>query len=491
MIKFSDVLETITDAQPPLTIPVGVTADETLKCLDLAKAPHILFAGATGSGKSVGLNSSIATLMKRNTPKTLRFTMIDPKRVELASYRASKFVDAVITDMDEAAEALESVLKEMESRYRLLEGAEVKNIAEYNALGEDQLTYQVLVVDELADLMDTHEKTVLPILVRLGQLARAAGIHMMLATQRPAADTTPKKLVSNIPTRISFMTQSAVESRIIIGAKGAEDLAGNGELLAQLPGTKGIVKAQGPFISGSEIDEIVALNKRTDAKPKVPDVHEFVSPAAEDGPEIGAAETVTAVDQAETIGVIVAQLAEQMELSSRGKIEAAEAERDAAKHDLDTMGDDLAEARIELATLKANHAAKLTAARDSAAESVKIARKGDESRMKTNDERVARAEAKMRKAQMAQYRYVPSMLISGAIATLIVTGFIMADMPWVAIAVPFLASIVSALVVTNVSEPEQPTTKEEANGKYLRPGTPDGHRGNARGNSPARRPNTR
>src|SRR5699024_3831566 len=128
-----------------------------------------------------------------------------------ADYRRSAFVDAVITDMDEAAEALEEVLKLMERRYRELEDAGVKNISSYNESADQPMAYHVLVVDELADLMDTHSDTVFPIPVRLGQLARAAGIHMMLATQRPAADTTPKKLVSNIPTRIGFMTQSHTE----------------------------------------------------------------------------------------------------------------------------------------------------------------------------------------------------------------------------------------------------------------------------------------
>src|SRR5699024_9940716 len=168
----------------------------------------------------------------------------------------------------------------MERRYRELEDAGVKNISSYNESADQPMAYHVLVVDELADLMDTHSDTVFPILVRLGQLARAAGIHMMLATQRPAADTTPKKLVSNIPTRIGFMTQSAVESRIILGSKGAEDLKGNGDLLAQLPGTKGLVRAQGPFISEDEIKEIVAEHERTIVEIEAPEVPEAAKPAA-------------------------------------------------------------------------------------------------------------------------------------------------------------------------------------------------------------------
>lgn len=477
MINFTDTLDSITEGQPMLTIPVGVTKEDTLKCLDLAKAPHILYAGATGSGKSVGLNAAIATLMSRNTPETLRFTMIDPKRVELADYRKSAFVDRVITDMDEANEALEVIVTLMESRYRLLELAGVKNITEYNALGEDQLTYQVLVVDELADLMDTHAATVLPALVRLGQLARAAGIHMMLATQRPAADTTPKKLVSNIPTRIGFMTQSAVESRIILGSKGAEDLKGNGELMAQLPGTKGLVKAQGPFISSDEIKAIVAQNAKTDAAPEIPeiptdfgnvrtaaaDVHEFVSPAAAEGAPIAA--PAPAIDQAELVGSIVAQLAEQMENSAQAKIDAAEAAQKDAERKRDELADEVMAMQVKLATLEAD----FKSAQSQAAVDVFTARQKAfdeaETMHATDQTRINELIDQLEDQKKPLRRMGAWVTIGGAVATLLTLAVVAMGLPFLAAVVPFVVATVAGMKIVNCNEEK----KENVNGQHLRP----------------------
>ena len=488
MITFSDTLASITDDQAPLTIPVGVTNEDTLKVLDLAKAPHILYAGATGSGKSVGLNAGIATLMKRNDPSNLRFTMVDPKRVELADYRASAFVDAVITDMDEAAEALEEVLKLMERRYREFEHAGVKNISSYNESADQPMAYHVLVVDELADLMDTHADTVFPILVRLGQLARAAGIHMMLATQRPAADTTPKKLVSNIPTRIGFMTQSAVESRIILGSKGAEDLKGNGDLLAQLPGTKGLVRAQGPFISEDEIKEIVAENERTIVSIPAPEMPEAakstVTPAAPAAP----ADT----DTAEIVSQVIAQVTAQMEASAQAKVDAAEAERDEAKRKRDELADEVMAMQVKLKTTEAAMAKRVDEVRTETRKSLEAARAADEARVDSRladaDNAVRRATTKMRKAQGVAGRFVPWTLIGGAIASLLVAGLISVGASALAIAAPFAVGIIVALSLTNVATTEQERIdKETDNGEHLRSGAAKSGRGNAGHHTSARR----
>ena len=485
MITFSDTLASITDDQAPLTIPVGVTNEDTLKVLDLAKAPHILYAGATGSGKSVGLNAGIATLMKRNDPSNLRFTMVDPKRVELADYRASAFVDAVITDMDEAAEALEEVLKLMERRYREFETAGVKNISSYNdRFPNKPMAYHVLVVDELADLMDTHADTVFPILVRLGQLARAAGIHMMLATQRPAADTTPKKLVSNIPTRIGFMTQSAVESRIILGSKGAEDLKGNGDLLAQLPGTKGLVRAQGPFISEDEIKEIVAENERTIVsipEPEMPEAAKSVTPAAPAG-----------TDTAEIVSQVIAQVTAQMEASAQAKVDAAEAERDEAKRKRDELADEVMAMQVKLKTTEAAMAKRVDEVRTEARKSLEAARAADEKRVNDRlsdaDDAVRRATAKMRKAQGVAGRFVPWTLIGGAIASLLVAGLLSVGASALAIAAPFVVGTIVALSLTNVATTEQERVdKETDNGEHLRPGAAKSGRGTAGRHASARR----
>lgn len=487
MITFTDTLASITGDQAPLTIPVGVTNEDTLKVLDLAKAPHILYAGATGSGKSVGLNAGIATLMKRNDPTNLRFTMVDPKRVELADYRRSAFVDAVITDMDEAAEALEEVLKLMERRYREFETAGVKNISSYNESADQPMAYHVLVVDELADLMDTHADTVFPILVRLGQLARAAGIHMMLATQRPAADTTPKKLVSNIPTRIGFMTQSAVESRIILGSKGAEDLKGNGDLLAQLPGTKGLVRAQGPFISEDEIKEIVAEHERTIVEIEAPEMPEAAKPAT---PAAPAAPADT--DTAEIVSQVIAQVTAQMEASAQAKVDAAEAERDEAKRKRDELADEVMAMQVKLKTTEAAMAKRVDEVRVETRKSLEAARATDEARVDARladaDNAVRRATAKMRKAQGVAGRFVPWTLIGGAIASLLVAGLISVGASALAIAAPFVVGTIVALSLTNVATTEQERIdKETDNGEHLRSGASKPGRGTTRGHASARR----
>ncbi len=488
MITFSDTLASITDDQAPLTIPVGVTNEDILKVLDLAKAPHILYAGATGSGKSVGLNAGIATLMKRNDPTNLRFTMVDPKRVELADYRASAFVDAVITDMDEAAEALEEVLKLMERRYREFETAGVKNISSYNdRFPNKPMAYHVLVVDELADLMDTHSDTVFPILVRLGQLARAAGIHMMLATQRPAADTTPKKLVSNIPTRIGFMTQSAVESRIILGSKGAEDLKGNGDLLAQLPGTKGLVRAQGPFISEDEIKEIVAEQERT-----IGDTEARERPAAATPATPAAPAAPADTDTAEIVSQVIAQVTAQMEASAQAKVDAAEAERDEAKRKRDELADEVMAMQVKLKTTEAAMAKRVDEVRTETRKSLEAARAADEARVDARladaDNAVRRATTKMRKAQGVAGRFVPWTLIGGAIASLLVAGLISVGASALAIAAPFVVGTIVALSLTNVATTEQERIdKETDNGEHLRSGAAKSGRGTARGHTSARR----
>ena len=494
MITFSDTLASITDDQAPLTIPVGVTNEDTLKVLDLAKAPHILYAGATGSGKSVGLNAGIATLMKRNDPTNLRFTMVDPKRVELADYRASAFVDAVITDMDEAAEALEEVLKLMERRYREFETAGVKNISSYNdRFPNKPMAYHVLVVDELADLMDTHSDTVFPILVRLGQLARAAGIHMMLATQRPAADTTPKKLVSNIPTRIGFMTQSAVESRIILGSKGAEDLKGNGDLLAQLPGTKGLVRAQGPFISEDEIKEIVAENERTIVSIPEPEMPEAAkSTVTSDAPSQAMPAVPADVDTAEIVSQVIAQVTAQLEASAQAKVDAAEAERDEAKRKRDELADEVMAMQVKLKTTEAAMAKRVDEVRTETRKSLEAVRAADEKRVNDRlsdaDDAVRRATAKMRKAQGVAGRFVPWTLIGGAIASLLVAGLISVGASALAIAAPFVVGTIVALSLTNVATTEQERIdKETDNGEHLRSGAAKSGRGTAGRHASARR----
>lgn len=325
--KFTDVLASIPATEPTLTVPVGVTQEGRLTCMDLAKAPHALYAGVTGSGKSVGLNVAIATIMARATPETVRFRMVDPKRVELSQYRASAFVDMVITDMDEAAGLIEETVREMDRRYSLFESTGVKSLDAYNETTETREPYIVLVIDELADLMDTHRKVVEPQIIRLGQLARAAGIHMLMATQRPGADTVPKRILSNIPTRIGYRTQSHVESRLILGEKGAEELKGNGDLLALIAGGAGLTRAQGPFISDEEIAEIVLADATGEVEPaELEDVEEFDEPVEPvEEPEVVepvapvAPPAATAPDP-NVIAAVVAEVSAQTRAQSEAEI---------------------------------------------------------------------------------------------------------------------------------------------------------------------------
>lgn len=254
-VRYADALNSIPADAAPLVFPVGKTAAGTLQLIDLAQAPHALLAGTTGSGKSVGLNVAITAMLQRSEAE---FVLIDPKRVELAPYRGVKRVRAVVTDMDAAVDHLTALVAEMEERYEAFMQAGVRKLEHYNEQTGKNMPEIVLVVDELSDLMDTHSKAVLPDLVRLAQLGRAAGIHMLLATQRPAADTIPKKLLGNIPTRIGYRTQSHVESRLILGESGAEGLHGNGDLLARVPTEATLIRAQGPYISDEEVAEVCA-----------------------------------------------------------------------------------------------------------------------------------------------------------------------------------------------------------------------------------------
>ena len=349
---FTDVLASIPTTEPTLTVPVGVTQEGRLTCMDLAKAPHALYAGVTGSGKSVGLNVAIATIMARATPETVRFRMVDPKRVELSQYRASAFVDMVITDMDEAAGLIEETVREMDRRYSLFEEMGVKSLDAYNETAEAREPYIVLVIDELADLMDTHRKVVEPQIIRLGQLARAAGIHMLMATQRPGADTVPKRILSNIPTRIGYRTQSHVESRLILGEKGAEELKGNGDLLALIAGGAGLTRAQGPFISDEEIAEIVLADATGEVEPaELEDVEEFDEPVEPVGePEVvepvaPVAPPATATPDPNVIAAVVAEVSAQTRAQSEAEIGRLAKQVRELGEDNDRLTDELEEAR--------------------------------------------------------------------------------------------------------------------------------------------------
>lgn len=246
-----------------LTIALGLDVVGNLAMANLAKMPHLLIAGATGAGKSVGINTIIASILYNATPQEVRFLMVDPKRIELSGYEGiPHLLHPVVVDPKLASRALNWAVREMERRYRLLEEAKVKSFDSYNETNEEKLPYIVVIVDELADLMMVASKDVEAAIARLAQMARAAGIHMILATQRPSVDVLTGLIKANFPTRISFKVSSKIDSRTILDASGAEHLLGAGDMLFLAPGTANIKRIHGAYISEKETSDIVDFWKR-------------------------------------------------------------------------------------------------------------------------------------------------------------------------------------------------------------------------------------
>jgi S-DNA-T family DNA segregation ATPase FtsK/SpoIIIE len=240
------------------------------RAADLARMPHLLIAGATGSGKSVMVNAVIASLLMRATPDEVRLILVDPKRVELADYNGMPHLMVpVITESDRARAAFKWAVAEMENRYRRFAGAAARNITAYNetrADPADRLPYLVIIVDELADLMMRDGKTIEDPIVRLAQKARATGIHLVLATQRPSVNVVTGLIKANFPSRIAFAMASQIDSRTIIDAPGAEDLIGRGDMLFQPSDLPRPIRLQGVFVSDREV-RAVTSHWRAEAEP--------------------------------------------------------------------------------------------------------------------------------------------------------------------------------------------------------------------------------
>jgi S-DNA-T family DNA segregation ATPase FtsK/SpoIIIE len=226
---------------------------------DLAQIPHLLIAGATGSGKSVGLNSMICSMLLNVTPAEVKFIMIDPKMLELSVYDGIPHLIApVVTHPQQAAAALHWAVAEMERRYRVLAAHGVRGIDGYNQRHPgSRLPYIVIVIDELADLMVVARRDVEDALTRLAQMARAAGIHLLVATQRPSVDVLTGIIKANFPARISFQVSSRTDSRTILDAIGAERLLGKGDMLFLPPGTSTLLRIHGAYVSEAEIKRVV------------------------------------------------------------------------------------------------------------------------------------------------------------------------------------------------------------------------------------------
>lgn len=261
-----------TDPNKLLEVPLGKAVNGTARTFDLARMPHLLVAGSTGSGKSVAVNGIIASILMKARPDQVKFMMIDPKMVELSVYNdIPHLLIPVVTNPRKAARALQKVVDEMENRYELFSHFGVRNIAGYNAKVEEfnaqseqkqiPLPLIVVIVDELADLMMVASKEVEDAIIRLGQKARAAGIHMILATQRPSVDVISGLIKANVPSRVAFAVSSGTDSRTILDENGAEKLLGRGDMLFKPIDENHPVRLQGSFISDDDVERIVGFIK--------------------------------------------------------------------------------------------------------------------------------------------------------------------------------------------------------------------------------------
>ncbi|HGJ7071660.1 TPA: DNA translocase FtsK [Streptococcus pneumoniae] len=261
-----------TKAENFLEIPLGKAVNGTARTFDLSKMPHLLVAGSTGSGKSVAVNGIIASILMKARPDQVKFMMVDPKMVELSVYNdIPHLLIPVVTNPRKASKALQKVVDEMENRYELFAKVGVRNIAGFNAKVEEfnsqseykqiPLPFIVVIVDELADLMMVASKEVEDAIIRLGQKARAAGIHMILATQRPSVDVISGLIKANVPSRVAFAVSSGTDSRTILDENGAEKLLGRGDMLFKPIDENHPVRLQGSFISDDDVERIVNFIK--------------------------------------------------------------------------------------------------------------------------------------------------------------------------------------------------------------------------------------
>ncbi len=267
-IYLRDLLESklFQEASSPLTIVLGKDIVGKPFITDLKKLPHLLIAGTTGSGKSVGINAMILSLLYRNSPDQLRLMMIDPKMLEFSIYNdIPHLLTPVITQAKKAIVALNNMVSEMERRYRMMSETRTKNIENYNEKakreGGEIFPYIVVIIDELADLMMTSGKDVEFSIGRLAQMARASGIHLIVATQRPSVDVVTGLIKANLPSRISYRVGQRIDSKIILDQQGAESLLGRGDMLFTPPGATGLVRLHAPWSTEEEIEKIVDFLK--------------------------------------------------------------------------------------------------------------------------------------------------------------------------------------------------------------------------------------
>lgn len=273
LITLGDIFRDFPPGSGPLMTWLGLDISGKAVYVDLAKMPHLLIAGSTGTGKSVCLNVLLASLLLRSSPNELRMILIDPKKVELNHYESiPQLLTPVVTNMRDASAVLANVVREMENRYELMGMARARNLRDWNAIreanGEPPMPYMLVVIDELADLMMVAPAEVEDAIIRLAQKSRAVGIHLLLATQRPSADVITGMIKANVPSRIAFAVSSQVDSRVILDAGGAESLLGSGDMLFRPVGTSRLQRVQGAYVSE---DEILAITNhwRAQGKPQL------------------------------------------------------------------------------------------------------------------------------------------------------------------------------------------------------------------------------
>jgi S-DNA-T family DNA segregation ATPase FtsK/SpoIIIE len=290
------------NASSPLAVGLGTDIEGAPVVIDLAKMPHLLIAGATGTGKSVGLNTMILSLLYRCYPDELKFIMIDPKRIELSHYEGiPHLLHPVVTDSREALPILKWLISEMEMRYQLFKETTVKSLDTYNKKIRSQnrnaettlavrhedgappgiLPRLVLVVDEMADLTMSNRETQ-EFIIRLAQMARAAGIHLIMATQRPSVDVVTGLIKANFPSRISFRVSQGVDSRTILDSNGAEQLLGNGDMLFLSPGHQGLMRIHGAYVTEEEVDSVVNFIREQKGPDYISDIEEHIQAQVRD-----------------------------------------------------------------------------------------------------------------------------------------------------------------------------------------------------------------
>lgn len=239
---------------------LGLDEENNPVKLDISKAPHVLISGTTGSGKSVCINTIISSILSNCNPRQVQLVLIDPKQVEFSRYNKLKYFLScdVVNNIYKASNALYTICSNMDKRYKVISEAGCKDIDEFNAISDKKYSRAIIVIDELADLMMRCKKEVEPLLVRLAQMGRACGIHLILATQRPSREVVTGLLKVNIPTKICFKVPSAVNSRVVMDVSGAEKLTGDGDGLLLNPDGKDPIRFQGAFIETNELENLIS-----------------------------------------------------------------------------------------------------------------------------------------------------------------------------------------------------------------------------------------